>query len=122
MQAATLVGSSAPAVRKAFGIVGNPILQLGGVHDAVIVAEPADEVVNAQDNVQLVPVPITGEWEEVQVRGVLLRTIPPSVFGRELLPMMSTTVANTVCADVVPLAAENVVRPDPTAPSSSAMF
>ena len=40
MQAVILVASSTPLVRNAIGIVGNPALQIGGEHDAVIVADP----------------------------------------------------------------------------------
>jgi hypothetical protein len=84
-------------VRNALGIVGNPTLQIGGEHEAVTVAEPGVDRDRAQDCAH----PVAGTaidpgCDEVQLRGILLRTIPPSVLGRELMPMMSVTVAITV--------------------------
>src|ERR1700757_489231 len=123
VHAVILVLSIAPFVRNALGMVGNPMLQVGGEQDAVTVAEPGLDKERLQDWVHAaVPVPIDPGCEDVQVSGTLLRTIPPSVFGRELLPMMSVTVAMTVCEpEADPLGTLNVVRPDPAAPSSSAM-
>ena len=104
------------------GVKGYPTLQVGGEQEAVMVADPAEGTERAQDRVQPVVVPITCDCDDDHVRGVLLRTTPPSVLGSELLPMMSITVATAVCADVDPFAAANVVRPDPGAPSSRAIF
>src|SRR5579864_2514283 len=103
-------------------MVGNPTLQVGGEHEAVTVAEPGVDSDRVQDSVHPVAgTPIAPCCDEVHVRGILLRTIPPSVLGRELTSMMSVRVAITVCAPD-PLGTANVVRPEPAAPSSSAMF
>ena len=85
-------------------------------------AVPAEGVESAHDKVQLVAVLTTCNCEDVQVKGVLVSTTPPSVLGSELLPMISITVATAVCEDVDPLAVANVVRPEPTACSSRAIF
>ena len=86
------------------------------------VAVPGDGSERAHDCVQLAAVLITDDCEEVHVRGILLRTIALSVLGKELLPMMSMRVATTVCPADVPLAVAKVVRVEPAAPSSRAMF
>lgn len=123
VQASILLLSITPLVRNALGIVGNPTLQLGGEQEAVTVALPGELRLSPQDCTQVASAPMDPGCEEVQVSGILLRTIPPSVLGRELLPIMSMTVAMTVCEpEVDPLGTLNVVRPEPAAPSSSAMF
>lgn len=86
------------------------------------VAVPGDGTERAHDWVQLAAVLITAGCEEVHVRGILLRTIALSVLGRELLPMTSMRVATAVWPDDDPLAAAKVVRVEPAAPSSRAMF
>ena len=85
MQLATFVVSSWSFVRNAFGIVGNPTLHVGGEHDAVMFVEPGFESARVQDWVH----PVLGMLmepgcEDVQVKGVLLSTRPPSVLGSEL--------------------------------------
>ncbi len=104
------------------GIRGYPMLHVGGEHEAVIVAVPTDGADKPQDWVHPVVVPMTCGCDDVQVSGILLSTIPLSVLGRELFPMMSITVAITVCPEVDPFGTEKVVRPDPAAPNSNAMF
>ncbi len=104
------------------GISGYPMLHVGGEHEAVTVAVPTDGADKPQACVHPPVVPMTCGCDDVHVRGILLSTIPLSVLGKELFPMMSTTVAITVCPEVDPFGTEKVVRPEPAAPSSSAMF
>src|SRR5580700_576823 len=97
VQAVILLSSIAPLVRNALGIVGNPALQVGGEHEAVTLAEPGVDRDRVQDWVHPeADTPMDPGCDEVQLRGILLSTIPPSVLGRELMPMMSVTVAMTV--------------------------
>ena len=109
-------------VDREAGTVGYPRLHVGGEHDAVTVAVPGETSDRAHDCVQPAAVFITCGCDEVHVSGTLLKTIPLSVLGRELLPMMSMRVAITVWPDVDPLGAANVVRVEPAAPSSRAIF
>jgi hypothetical protein len=114
--------STCALVDSEAGVIGYPTLHVGGEHDAVTVAVPGEDSERAHDWVQPAAVPITCGCDEVHVSGTLFRTIPLSVLGRELLPMMSIRVANTVWPDDDPLGTEKVVRVEPTAPSSRAMF
>src|SRR5579872_1383672 len=59
--------------------------------------------------------------DAIQVNGILLSTAPASVFGKELLPMMSVKVATIDC-EVPPLAAIRFVCPEPAVPISREMF
>ena len=102
------------------GVIGKPTLQLGGLQDAVMVAEPGDPGLMAQDCVQVVPTGKTPGEDEVQVSGTLFRTTPPSVLGSELLPITSVRVAVMVSA--VPLEVTMLVCPDPGGPTSRLMF
>ena len=102
------------------GTMGKPALQVGGVQEAVTVADPGDAGLMLQDCVQVVPTGKTPGEEEVQVRGTLLRTTPASVLGSELFPMTSVRVAVIVCA--VPLEVTKLVCPDPAGPTSRLMF
>jgi len=102
------------------GLWGNPMLQVGGEQEAVTDPAPGDEGVAVQDRVHPVLTGTTAGCEEVQVRGILLRTIPLPLLSRELLPITSVTVAMIVSED--PLVTENVVCCDPTWPNSSVMF
>src|SRR5262249_24706225 len=74
-----------------------------------------------QDWVHPVPTLTTPGCEEVQLRGILLRTTPPWLLGKELAPITSLRVAMTVCA-LPPLAAAKDVCPEPAVPSSTPMF
>jgi hypothetical protein len=71
-------------VRNELGIVGNPTLQVGGEHEAVMVADPGFDNVSAHDWVHPAGKVIDPGCEDVQVSGTLLSTRPPSVLGREL--------------------------------------
>ena|SRR5579862_6175067 len=90
-----------PGEARLAGIMGKPTLHVGGVHDAVTVADPGDAGLMAQDCVQVVPTGKTPGEEEVQVSGTLFRTTPASVLGSELFPITSVRVAVMVSA--VPL-------------------
>src|SRR5579872_2910375 len=94
-------------VASVAGTVGNPILHVGGEQEAVMVPAPGDTVVRAHVLVQDEPTFNTPGCEAVQVRGILLRTTPPLVFGKVLLPMTSVMVATAVCA--VPFGATKLV-------------
>src|SRR5271157_2483406 len=102
------------------GASGKPMLQVGGVQDAVTDPAPGDVVVTGQESVHAVPAATTAGCEAVQVRGILLRTIPPSVLGRELFPITSVTVAKTVSE--VPLETAKEFCSDPGWPTSRIMF
>ena len=109
------------AVANEAGTIGNPTLQVGGEHDAVIVAAPGDRMDRVQDCVHDEPDAIAPGLEDVQVSGIFVRTMPPFVLGNELLPITSVTVAMAVCT-VAPFVIETFVCPDPAAPISKAMF
>src|SRR5689334_22284732 len=79
-------------VARLSGMIGKPTLQVGGLQEAVTVADPGDAGLMAQDCVHVVPTGKTPGEEEVQVRGTLFRTIPPSVLGSELFPITSVRV------------------------------
>jgi len=64
-------------------------LQVGGEQEAVTDPAPMDGVVTEQDWVHPAPTATTEGWDAVQVRGILLRTIPLFEFARELLPITS---------------------------------
>ena len=105
------------------GTNGNPTLQVGGEQEAVTDPEPADGVDREQDCKHPPPVAITAGCDALQVKGILLRTTPLLVFGKELLPMMSVRTAVTVWA--VPLEVTKVVWPVcwvPAGPSSRVML
>jgi hypothetical protein len=78
------------------GMTGNPILQVGGEQDAVIEAEPGTGVLTAQDSRHPEPGATTVGWEEVQVNGILLSTMPLLVLDKELFPITSVRKAVTV--------------------------
>src|ERR1700683_4902309 len=96
------------------------MLQVGGVQDAVIEPLPTDGVVIVQDSVQPLLVAMTAGCDEVQVSGILFRTTPFAVLGRELFPITSVRVATTVSE--VPLAETKVFCSDPAWPTSRVMF
>ena len=103
------------------GTIGNPTLQVGGEHEAVIVAAPGDKMDRLQVCVHDEPGAIAPGLEDVQVSGIFVSTMPPFVFGNELLPITSVTVATAVC-EVAPLSIETLVCPEPAAPISRAIF
>lgn len=98
------------------GTRGNPMLQVGGEQEAVTDPDPGAGVVMAQDSEHPPGADNTPGWDEAHVRGILLRTIPPLVFGKEVFAMTSVRTALTVCP--VPLAVTNVVWPDCCVPAS----
>ena len=116
-----LLLSITPLVRNALGMVGNPTLQVGGEHEAVTLAEPGVERERVQDWVHPVAVAMAPGFEEVHVSGIFVSTIALLVFGKELLPMTSVTVATAVCR-VPPFAIFIFVWPEPAVPISRAMF
>jgi hypothetical protein len=75
------------------GTSGKPMLQDGGEQDALTAPDPGNEVVRVQDCRHPELAPTTTGCDAVQVREILLRTMPPLVLGKELLPMMSVMVA-----------------------------
>jgi hypothetical protein len=98
-------------------------LQVGGEHEALMLAAPAELSVSWQDSVQLDATEMAPGCDESQVRGILLSTILLFVFGRDELPMTSVIVAKTVCEVAeVPFVNEKLVWPEPIAPTSKAMF
>ena len=101
---------TASVVESDAGTTGNPMLQVGGEQEAVTVPDPGNGVESAQDSRHPVPMAKTPGCEADQVRGILLRTIPPLVLGKELAPMTSVRTAVTFC--VVPLVVTKVVSPD----------
>jgi len=66
----------AAGVESDAGMNGNPTLQVGGVHEAVTEPEPAKGAESAQDCVHPAAAFNTAGWEALQVKGILLRTIP----------------------------------------------
>src|ERR1035437_3365529 len=99
------------------------MLQVGGEQEAVTDPDPGKGVESAQDSKNPAPAANTPGWDALQVRGILLRTIPPLVLGKELFPITSVRTAVAFCE--VPLVVTKVVWPvggDPAAPSSSAML
>src|ERR1041385_1547882 len=108
------------SVARVAGTVGNPILQVGGEQEAVMVPAPAETVVSPQLSVQDEATFNTVGCEAVQVNGILVRTTPPFVFGKVLLPITSVIVATAVCG--VPFDTTKFVRPDPAAPISRPML
>ena len=89
------------------GTIGNPTLQVGGVQDAVIVADPGDAGLVLQDCVHPVPMGKTPGNEEVQVKGTLLRMgclshwKPPNskcdfcvLYSRRAFALQATSAAN----------------------------
>src|SRR5579864_6280432 len=98
-------------VEREVGTCGKPMLQVGGVHEAVTAAAPGDGVERLHDCVQPLPGFTTAAWEDVQVRGVLFSTTSSVLLRRELWPWTSVTVAIAVSAS--PLAPEKLVRVDP---------
>jgi hypothetical protein len=86
------------AVASDAGTSGNPILHVGGEQDAVMAAAPGDVIVRPQDWVHPLAVAMAPGFDEVQVKGIFVRTTAPFVFGNELFPMTSVTVAIAVCA------------------------
>ena len=111
---------SAWLVDRDTGTVGKPTLQVGGAHAAVMVAAPGPPAVTVHDSKHPVPTPKTPGRDEVHTSGIFPRITPPFVFGKELLPMMSVSVAITVCE--VDFEMEKLVCPDPAAPSSRERF
>src|ERR1039458_213495 len=65
----------------------------GWEQDALTAPDPGNEVVRVQDCRHPELAPTTTGCDAVQVREILLRTMPPLVLGKELLPMMSVMVA-----------------------------
>jgi hypothetical protein len=62
----------------------------------------------------------TPGWEALQVRGILLRTMPPLVLGKEVFPI--TSVRTAVAFSELPLEVTKVVWVvccDPARPTSS---
>ena len=105
------------------GIRGKPILQVGGEQDVVTVPAPTEGVETPQVIVQFAAVEITSGEDAVQVRGILLRTGPPFVFGREVMPAISVRMAVAFCE--VPFDATKVVSPGrlvPAGPTCKVMF
>ena len=98
----------AAGVESEAGMNGNPKLQVGGVHEAVTEPEPAKGAERAQDCVHPEEAFNTPGWEALQVKGILLRTIPLKVLGKELLPITSVRTA-VAFTEVVPLFATKVV-------------
>ena len=96
-------------------------MHVGGEQDAEMAAAPGDVIVRPQDWVHPPAVAIAPGFDEVQVRGIFVRTTAPFVLGSELLPMTSVTVAIAVCA-LPPFAMFTFVSPDPAVPISRAMF
>ena len=83
-------------VESEAGTRGNPMLQVGGEQEAV--TDPgirASGVVEPQDSRHPLGAAKTPGWDAVQVRGILLRTMPPLVFGKEVFPMTSVKTAVT---------------------------
>ena len=78
------------------GIVGNPMLQVGGEQEAVTDPAPGEGVESTQDSRQVPLAFNTAGWDADQVRGILPRTTSPLVLGNELFPMMSVMVAKAV--------------------------
>src|SRR5450631_523970 len=89
--------STKACVDRDKGTTGNPTLQVGGEQEAVTVPEPAKGVEMAQDSRHPAGAVRTAGWDEVQVRGILLRTSWPLVLGKELKPIKSIRTAVTVC-------------------------
>src|SRR5216684_9221882 len=110
------VQESTRAVVESYAVtVGNPMLQVGGEQAAVTVPEPGDGVERAQDSWHPVATDNTPGCDALQTRGILLRTMPPFVLGRELLPI--TSVRTAVAVSEAPLEATKVVWPDCCAPA-----
>jgi len=105
------------------GTSGNPTLQVGGEHEALILAAPGAANVSWQVSVHPDPTEIALGCEDSQISGILLNTMPAFVFGSEEFPMMSVIVAKAVCeAAELPFVTEKLVCPEPTAPTSRAIF
>jgi hypothetical protein len=98
----------AAGVERDAGMKGNPKLQVGGVHEAVTDPEPAKGAESVQDCVHPEAAFNTPGWEALQVKGILLRTTPLKVLGKELFPITSVRTA-VAFTEVVPLEATKVV-------------
>src|SRR5438552_12686284 len=95
------------------------MLQVGGEQEAVTDPPPGSGVESEQDCWHPALTFRTPGCEALQVKGILLRTMPPVVLGRELFPMMSVTTAVAFCA--VPFEVTKVVSSvccDPLTPTS----
>src|ERR1700737_4709192 len=95
------------------------MLQGGGEQEAVTEPEPGEGVERVQDCRHPPPAAMTAGWDALQVKGILPRTTPLFVFGKELLPITSVRTAVAVWA--VPLEVTKVVWPVcwvPAGPSS----
>src|SRR5579864_474455 len=78
------------------GTCGNPMLHVGGVQEAVTDPDPGAGVVTEQvRSVHEVAATDVGR-EALQVSGILLSTGAPVLFGNELFPSTSVTIA-VVC-------------------------
>ena len=97
----------AAGVESVVGTRGYPILQPGGEQEAVTDPAPGKGVVIVQDCRQEEAALSTAGWDEVQVNGILLRTMSLLLFGRELFPITSVRIAVAVCE--LPFAATKVV-------------
>jgi hypothetical protein len=84
------------------------MLQDGGEQEAVTEPAPGNGVEMAQDCKHPGATPTTLGWDALQVKGILLRTIPLFVLGKEVFPITSVSTAVTVCA-LVPLEVTKVV-------------
>src|SRR5258708_3662993 len=83
-------------VERDAGTRGNPTLQVGGEQEAVTDPDPDDGVERPHDSWHPLGADNTPGCEALQVRGMLVRTIPPLVFGKEEFPMTSVTTALAV--------------------------
>jgi hypothetical protein len=72
------------------------MLQVGGEQAAAILAEPGDESVRVHVRRQELGAVIAPGWDEVHASGTPANTTPPFVFGSELFPIISVTVATTI--------------------------
>ena len=92
-------------------------MQVGGEQEAVTDPDPG----NGVERVQLCRHPDaeanTPGCEALQVREILLRTIPPLTLGNEVCPITSVSTAVTAC--VLPFAVTKVVWSDCCTPEPS---
>jgi len=91
------------------GTCGNPILQVGGVQEAVTEPAPGPGVLIEQLSPVHAEAATARGSEALQVSGILLKTGAPVLFSNELFPSTSVTIAVVGCA--VPLLAVKLVCP-----------
>src|SRR5271166_885822 len=110
------LGSEAKPEREA-GTTGNPMLQLGGEQEAVTDPDPGNGVEREQLCRHPEALANTPGRDALQVREILLSTIPPLTLGKEVCPITSVSTAVTVCE--LPFAVTKVVWLDCCTPEPS---